>query len=218
LFLVVGAISMAVFLIVAGVIPLPFSTDGFFFGGPWLAFAAGIAVYYRRNYATPVIRRVIDMGLLAATVWAGRSVPDWGAIEQGVPAQLTAAFAGAFVIGLLEPLDGFTAKWKPLIPLRWCGVRCYSLYLVHGPVVYVLSRLTVHFGCVSPTATLCVTVPVCVAGSLAAGWAFHRWVEKRFLNPPTGNAPRQDLPSTPSTTQQPRACGPEPRQCASTSA
>lgn len=184
LFAVAGVVSVAVFLIVAGVIPLPFSADGFFFGGPWLAFAAGIAVYYRRNYATPVIRRVIDVCLLAATVWAARSVPDWNTFDQGVPAQLTAAFAGAFVIGLLEPLDAFTAKWKPLVPLRWCGVRCYSLYLVHGPVVFLLSRLMVHFGCVSPTATLLITMPMCVAGSLATGWAFHRWVEAKFLNPP----------------------------------
>lgn len=182
LFAAVAVVSGVVFLIVADVVKLPFSVDGFFFGGPWLAFAAGIAVYYRRNYATPFARRLIDAGLLAATVWAARSVPDWGTFAQGVPAQLTAAFAAAFVIGLLEPFDAVTAKWRALVPLRWCGERCYSLYLVHGPVVYLLSRLAVVFGFTSPTHTLCVTIPVCVVAALAIGWAFHRWVEKRFSN------------------------------------
>lgn len=188
MFAACGAVSVVVFLIVADVIRLPFSTDGFFFGGPWLAFAAGIAVYYRRNYATPLLRRVIDVGLLAATMWAARSVPDWGVFAQGVPAQLTAAFAGAYVIGLLEPLDHATSRWKLLAPLRWCGERCYSLYLVHGPVVYLLTTLAVHFKLTSPTHTVLVTVPVCVTAAVACGWAFHRLVERRFLNPPAATS------------------------------
>ncbi len=193
LFAAVAVVSAGVFLIVAGVVKVPFSTDGFFFGGPWLAFAAGIAVYYRRNYATPFARRLIDVGLLAAVVWAARSVHDWTTFAQSVPAQLTAAFAAAFVIGLLEPLDARMSKWRLLLPLRWCGERCYSLYLLHGPVVYLLTHLAVAVGLTRPTHTLCVTTPVCVAAALATGWAFHRWVERRFLNAAscvagTGNA------------------------------
>jgi peptidoglycan/LPS O-acetylase OafA/YrhL len=190
LFVVVAVVSAVVFLIVAGVVTPPFSTDGWFFGGPWLAFAAGIAVYYRRNYATPLLRKAIDIGLLAGAVWAGRSVTDWGTFAQSVPAQLLAAFAGAFLVGVLEPFDGRTAQWKWLAPLRWCGVRCYSLYLVHAPVVYLLSHMLAHLGCVGPIATLMVTIPVCVAASLAAGWAFHRSVEQRFLNSPTNADPQ----------------------------
>lgn len=189
LFAVAGVLSLGVFLIVSEVIRLPFSTDGWFFGGPWLAFAAGIAVYYRRNYASTVIRRVIDVGLFAGFVWAVRSVTDWQTFAQGVPSQLTVAFAGAFVLGLLEPFDAVTAKWKALAPLRWCGERCYSLYLVHGVVVYPLSKLAIHFGVTDPLATLCLTVPLGLASALAVGWAFHRWVESRFLNSPSARTP-----------------------------
>ncbi len=63
--------------------------------------------------------------------------------------------------------------------------------------MYLLSRLTVALGFTSPTLTLCVTVPVCVVASLAAGWAFHRWIEKRFLN-----GPAETLPPSPSPLEE----------------
>jgi peptidoglycan/LPS O-acetylase OafA/YrhL len=182
LFAVGGAVSVVVFLILADLIRPPFAIDGFFFDGSWLEFAAGVLVYHRRNYASRFAARLIDLGLLAGLVWAARSVSGWAEFTQSVPAHLTAAFAGALLIGLGERYDGVTAKWRALTPLRWCGVRCYSLYLVHGPAVYVTCRVLMHFGWTTPTAILFGVVPVCTAVSLACGWAFHKFVEVHFLN------------------------------------
>ena len=183
LFGIVAVVSVMVFLILIDFIRLPFAIDGFFFDGSWLEFAAGVCVYYRRNYASRFASRLIDIGLLAATVWAARAVPDSAAFKQSIPAHLTIAFAAAFLFGLLQGYDAVTVRWRILLPLRWCGVRCFSLYLVHGPAVYVTSRLLQHFGWTTPIEILLGVVPVCVAVSLACGWLFHRFIESYFLNP-----------------------------------
>lgn len=164
-------------------IPLPFA-EGFFFDGLWLAFAAGGATYYRGNYATPTIRRCIDLGLLAGTAWAAAHVADWWRFPQILPAHLVAAFPAALLLGWLQPWDDRTARWKLLAPLSWCGARCYSLYLVHGPIAIVLSVNLFRAGVTGTSATVLVTMPLCLAASLIGGWAFYRWVEVRFHNPP----------------------------------
>lgn len=202
LFAVVGGVSVVVFLILADLIRPPFAIDGFFFDGSWLEFAAGVFVYHRRNYASRFTARLIDLGLLAGLVWAARSVSGWAEFKQSVPTHLTAAFAGALLIGLCERHDGLTAKWRALAPLRWCGVRCYSLYLVHGPAVYVTSRVLQHWGWTTPSAILYGVIPVCTVISLACGWAFHKFVEVHFLNaqPPK---PSPSLTQTPMPSRKP---------------
>jgi peptidoglycan/LPS O-acetylase OafA/YrhL len=187
LFEVVAGVSVVVLLFATQTIKLPehIRIDGFFFDGAWLEFASGIAVYFRRNYATPLVKRIIDALLLGfAVVWGISSAPDWPLGKQSLPAHLAVACTGAFLLGVLEPYDRYTANWKLLRPLKWCGIRCYSLYLVHGPAVYITSRLVLHFGYATPTQILLVVVPVCLAVSLVVAELFHRFVEKRFLNLP----------------------------------
>lgn len=195
-FAVLAGVSAGVFLIVVDVIRLPFAHAGFFFDGAWLEFAAGVAVYWRRNYASRFSTRLIDVGLILATFWAARGVRDWGAFAQTVPAHLTVAFAAAFLLGVLQEFDGATGRWWLLAPLRWSGLRCYSLYLVHSPVVYLTCRVLQHAGWTSPAAILFGIVPVCLVLSLAAGWLFFRCVEVHFLNPPAAT-PSPPLTQTP---------------------
>ena len=49
---------------------------------------------------------------------------------------------------------------------------------------------------VSWEATLLGTVPACLAASVAAGWLFHAWVERRFLNGPATAAGAPRPPAT----------------------
>jgi peptidoglycan/LPS O-acetylase OafA/YrhL len=71
------------------------------------------------------------------------------------------------------------------------GTMCYSLYLVHWPVVLAIARGLYLGGIESPEQALGITVPLCVVASLVAGWTFHIFVERRFLNAPQSvwNAP-----------------------------
>jgi peptidoglycan/LPS O-acetylase OafA/YrhL len=58
---------------------------------------------------------------------------------------------------------------------------CYSLYLVHFPLI-------VFLGWIAALARLqpspLVSIPVCGALAIAASWPFHVHVERRFLNTP----------------------------------
>lgn len=197
------AVTLFVVLKLSGAITLPFGTDGTFLDGLWLAFAAGGAVYYRANVATPSIRRCIDLGLVAGTIWGGTHVADWWTFPQTLPAFLFAAFPAALLLGWLQPFDELSKRVALLTPLRWCGMRCYSLYLVHGPIANLVSYNLYHAGVTGSTATVLITMPACLAASLLAGWAFYRWVEVRFHNPQLSAAPINEPARLPPATPLP---------------
>ena len=169
-------------LVLIDAIELPFSAGGFFFDGFWLAFAAGIAVYYRCHRATPILKFAIDGLLLAALVWAARSIPDIAKFDPGIPSSLLIAFTAALLLGWAYRFDNITRTARWLHPLRWCGERCYSLYLVHAAIANIGSWCFYQAGLASPTETLLVTLPTCLTLSLIAGWIFHRGVERHFCN------------------------------------
>jgi len=154
--------------------------NGFFFDGLWLAFAAGVAVYYRTNYATAAGRRSLDLLLVGGVFSALGGVPSWVEFSQGVPAYLVSAFAFALLLGWLQPFDAATAAPRVLIPLRYCGRMCYSLYLIHGPIVVVLKWNLYRAGVTSPAGTVLVTVPLCLVAALVPSAAFHHLIERRF--------------------------------------
>jgi len=184
LFAAVAAMSAVVALILIDVLRPGFRIDGFFFDGLWLAFAAGVAVYYRCHRATPILKFAIDGLLLTAIVWTARSVLDFHQFRQGIPSSLLVAAGAALLLGWAYRFDRSTAGAIALAPLRWCGERCYSLYLVHAPISLIGAWCLFHAGVTSATATLLVTVPVCAGSSAFAGWLFHRYIERYFLNGP----------------------------------
>jgi peptidoglycan/LPS O-acetylase OafA/YrhL len=73
-------------------------------------------------------------------------------------------------------------------PLRFCGRMCYSLYLTHPLAAAPVAWACYRSGLTSPAATVLVTLPLCAILSVGLGYAFHRVVERRFLNAPS--APR----------------------------
>ncbi len=184
LFPATAAVTAGVGLLVVGAVRCPFPTDGFFFDGLWLPFAAGVGVYYRAAHATRIGRWCLDLALILGTIWAAARVTDWYAFPQTLPAQYLVAFPAAVLLAWLHPHDRATATWRVLAPLRWCGQRCYSLYLVHGPIAVSLSLTLYAAGVTTAAGIVCVTIPACVAASVLAGAAFYRLVEVRFHNPP----------------------------------
>ena len=161
------------------------ATSGFFFDGYWLLFAAGILVYYSTNHCGRSVRVVhmIAFGMLA--IACALSHPLF--VEHGSAGQLSNEhfFVGsvfAFLLCGLRPLDQKLNSARVLQPFRFCGTLCYSLYLVHWPVTLAVMLFLAGRGIRGDVLTVCVTIPVCIAASVAIAYAFHRIVEIRFLN------------------------------------
>ena len=63
-------------------------------------------------------------------------------------------------------------QWKSRI-LEWIGARCYSIYLVHLPIVGVMGTALNRISITAPFAHFCIAVGT----ALAAGAIFYRWIE-----------------------------------------
>lgn len=189
---------LGVTIAVAGLFVAMFFVDipvrGFFFDGRWLNFAAGILVYYRVNHKRGSEGRWCDALLIVATI--GLFVLSIKTrMQTQLIAELRIGFAFAVLISLIHRWDAAIASSKLLRPITWCGVMCYSLYLVHWPIGKAISHLLFANGVRGVMGTLLVTIPVCMIVSLAAAWVFHVLVERRFLNAPMSAS--QKAPSTP---------------------
>lgn len=168
-----------------------FTTDararlqGFFFDGSWLMFAAGILVYYVVARATLAERRWCLATLLVALLVALRDPSVLlGKQDNELTLSCAVAFGFALLLVVLHPYDAALVGVRALQPIKWCGVRCYSLYLVHWPIVRIVSKLLDLAGLRTHAHTVLVTVPLCTAAAILAGGLFHAAVERRFLNAP----------------------------------
>src|SRR5207244_9534568 len=115
---------------------------GTFVDGRWLMFAVGIAVYYGLVYGSGQKRMALLVSLLTGVLFCAARLHD---LKQNVANDLNLSclvafsFAGSLV--LLRKHDRFIDEARILRPVRWCGTRCYSLYLVHWPTVKPVSKL-----------------------------------------------------------------------------
>lgn len=85
----------------------------------------------------------------------------------------------AAAVGLLLFLaekQGFGAHWPRNRILARLGQISYSLFLVHFPVLVLVSAIWARLGWTSPGAAV-LGLGAAFAASLAAAVAFHRWVE-----------------------------------------
>lgn len=167
------AFYAAITLATLGLMHLP--VGGFFFDGHWLEFAAGIAVFYALNHG---YTRTLCAVLAAA--W----LVQWAVADDWVEASRAVAFGFGLLLVLIHQWDEGLHESKAAMPVRWCGVMCYSLYLVHWPICKGVSELCWRAGAQSDAAIAGITLPLCIASSILAGWLFHVSVERRFLNAP----------------------------------
>ena len=159
----------------------------------WHEFAVGLVVYWHLNVAaTRRLRLGLELGLVGLAVlgnWAGDGS--------------TVAAAGfGLVMILLRPWDERASRLGWLDPLRACGRRCYSIYLVHLPILSVGSSILLERGLTGFWSRSLVTLPAVAAASVAASWVFYRYVESPFRILPTLSSPRSEdgtvrLPSGP---------------------
>ena len=143
----------------------PESIAGYFFDGQWLMFACGVAVY---THTGPWRSAAIVVAAEAFAVWQG----NWSL-------ETAAAFAAALIA--LRRADARLIASPSLAPLAWCGVRCYSIYLIHYPVVRLVATvLSSQHDSGLWAAT--VIVPAATIATLGAAAIFHRYCERPWLN------------------------------------
>ncbi len=183
-----GLVSVLVAVVCLAAHRLGLPVGGYFFDGRWLLFAAGILVYYRVNYAGRAAGWIITGFLLTCAAYAGRNPARLLDANGKFEMELCVAFGCAWLLTAIHRWDSFLAVARLLRPVQFCGTICYSLYLVHWPVVKAISHGFDRAGVRGAVPTLLGIVPVCLAASVALAWLFHRAVERRFLNAPAKEA------------------------------
>jgi peptidoglycan/LPS O-acetylase OafA/YrhL len=137
----------------------------------WEQFAVGLAVYWRLWSGAGRLARGVDLGLIA--------LAGYGVATDDLDMTIASGF-GLLLIAL-HRLDD-PARWPGwLRALQGCGQRSYSVYLVHLPVVVVLSMVLIRLGLTGFWARVLVVIPLASIAGAAAGWPFFAWVESRFL-------------------------------------
>jgi peptidoglycan/LPS O-acetylase OafA/YrhL len=146
----------------------------------WHEFAVGLLVYWRLVAApSKRARLAVDASLV-------------GLLAVGIASEFrSTAVAAGFGLALiaLRGLDEAAGRLAWLAPLRACGRRCYSIYLVHLPFCTVGNECLVRLGIVGFWPRVLVTVPLVSMVAVGAGWVFFAAVESRFLNPPGDRKP-----------------------------
>ena len=160
------------------------SVKGWFFDGYWLMFAAGIFSYYlikSPNARLCGIALLIASACLVTTKCILNGVGLLDANDMYV--SLLVALLFSIVLVLLHPFDNAICKLRFCNLLSILGRRCYSMYLVHFPLVVMLSSyLYFGLGWTSPRLTMLSTVPLCLLLTLVTTEVFFRTVEMRFLS------------------------------------
>jgi peptidoglycan/LPS O-acetylase OafA/YrhL len=155
-----------------------------FLDGKWILALCGVGAYYVWKHCSPRWRCLVTVPL-AIGLWYAFTMRDslFRRIMPDTGEHCFVAFLFAFLIIVLKKWDDSINRSKALAPVRRCGEMCYSIYLVHWPVVVLAANGFHVWGVTSPAAALFIAVPSCVAVTLAIALVFHRFVERPFWNP-----------------------------------
>ncbi len=141
----------------------------------WQEFAVGLAVYWRLSRAeTTGERLAVDVGLVGLV--------GLGLWVQFASTAVAAGF-GLTLIGL-RGRDATIAGARWLDPIRACGRRCFSIYLVHLPICSMGSVALDGLGLSGFWSRAMVVIPTVTAIALVASWAFHAAIESKFIGRP----------------------------------
>jgi peptidoglycan/LPS O-acetylase OafA/YrhL len=146
----------------------------------WHEFAIGIAVYWRLVHAQSARSKRVMESLIAGLFLIG--------VVSGFRSTIVAAAFGLALIALRRS-DEIVGRMSWLAPLRACGRRSYSIYLVHLPICTVGNELLVHLGVVGFWPKVFLLIPLVSLASVAFGWLCFALVEVHFLNPPSDRRP-----------------------------
>ncbi|MDX2038604.1 MAG: acyltransferase [Isosphaeraceae bacterium] len=137
----------------------------------WHEFALGLAVYHRLVVAeSPWARRLGEFFIVAILA---------AAIGSGYRETAVAAIF-ALLLVILRPFDDAIADSPWTRTLRECGIRSYSIYLVHLPICVVCSLLLWEWGFENFWARGLIAAPMVATASVGFSWIFFEIVERRL--------------------------------------
>lgn len=163
---IVATLLIICALVAAGWAFQPEQTILRFYTNPLLLeFALGLllsrAVFFKN---APLGAMLAIAGFISLLSWGLASdTPDWRAINWGLPA---AAIVAGFVA--IERAGMFPSR--ALRPLEKIGDASYSLYLTHGIIMGILSKIIWH----GSLASVLIAVPVCIAVAMLSYYLFER--------------------------------------------
>jgi peptidoglycan/LPS O-acetylase OafA/YrhL len=174
-------VSVAVVAIALAARASGVSIDGFFFDGLWLQFWFGMVLFYAVYYGSSRVRTGALLLFVGAAALSAAEPSRLLETEKNLQQAYFVAAVFAAVALLLHRFDAAILRARWLRPIQLCGLMCYSLYLIHLPLVKL-----VHVGFLSAQLrpNPLVSLAVCVPLSLMVGWFFHVTVERRFMNTP----------------------------------
>lgn len=161
-------------------------TNGFFFDGHWLMFAAGILLYQRINYLTGRTAWMAIMALgMAAAYGLGERLLTIDPHDKHMGEYIFVAATFAIFLSVIKRWDDSIANHWSLAPFRWCGKISYSIYLTHFPITVLAACLIGMLGIHHDGHVFLITIPICLALSLPLSWIFYQLVERHFVNAPS---------------------------------
>ncbi|MES1255498.1 MAG: acyltransferase [Acidobacteriota bacterium] len=187
-FLGAALVTVAVALTVVAASHADIAIDGFFFDGGWIQFALGILLYYALNYTSRPGQwaAAAVFGLVVAAALSRGSALL--AVDKNDAQAYLVAGLFALTALVLRPFDQDAVQSRVLQPIRWCGLMCYSLYLVHLPVTNLIRAALGAAGVVTGALSPFISLPLCGIPSIWLAWRFHLAVERKFMNSPSPGA------------------------------
>lgn len=170
--------------------------DGFFFDGSWYQFWFGMVLYHAVNYGDRTSRVIAAAVFLIAAVLAAWQPQLLLAREKNPEQAFLVASVFACTALVLHRFDREIASAPFLRFFQLCGTMCYSLYLVHLPVVSIIKAVC-FWASFKPTPL--ASLALCIPPSLLVAWWFHVSVERKFLNRPLAavRTPKGQVASAP---------------------
>ncbi len=161
-------------------------TNGFFFDGHWLMFAAGILLYQQVNYLKgKQYWRATGALTLGVVYGLGDRLFAADAHDRHMGEYILVAAAFAIFLAAIKRWDPQISKHWLLAPFRWCGKISYSIYLVHFPITILVACMLSMAGVEKDGHVLLLTIPLCLLLSLPASMLFYDRVERHFINVPS---------------------------------
>ncbi len=160
-------------------------TQGFFFDGHWLMFAAGFLVYQTVNYGTPRGRGISVGVLLTGMAYAfldRRTQTEHVQRHLDEYIFIACGFAASLIV--CRRWDRWLSERTWVQPIAACGRMSYSIYLTHYLWVVSISCLFSLAGVRADGWVALLVVPSCLALSIPPAILFHRFVELPFMNAP----------------------------------
>ena len=179
-----GAAAVTVGVATCASVP-PDLIAGWFLDGHWVLFAAGVGVFFHVKHAAGETRLVLPVACLTVLLFSVQH-PTIGRPELRLPLELLIASVFGFLLAVLHRWDDRVMAMSVVQPLRWCGVRSYSIYLMHWPLSNLAANLTDANGSDSILWLLGTTVPLALALSIGVAAVFYDTVERRFVRAAPG--------------------------------